>query len=246
MKRTRMSVFDKMGSYWAEIADQHQTERQVQFLKRQLKPDGLMLDVACGTGRHLIALTAAGYDVVGLDVSVKLLNIAKCRLSGAQVVRGDMRLLPFKAGAFAAALSMDTSLGYLPTETDDAESLAEMRRVLRQGGEAIVDVFNRRELSAKYCGKQQAAKEREYPSFFLIQKRTVSTDGGWLCDSWTVRDRASAEVRSFKHVVRLYEATALQVLLERAGFRVKGVWGDYEGQGFTDVSSRLIFLASAL
>jgi SAM-dependent methyltransferase len=72
-----MSVFDEMGMYWAEIADQNQTKRQIQFIKNTLKPQGLALDLACGSGRHLIALGKEGYGVVGLDISLKLLKIAK-------------------------------------------------------------------------------------------------------------------------------------------------------------------------
>ena len=109
-----MSVFDEMGGYWAEIADQNQTERQIKFVKTPLKPTGLVLDLACGTGRHLIPLGKEGYDIIGLDISRNLLRIAKSRWSGAQVVRGDMRFLPFKPEAFSAAVSMDTSVGYLP------------------------------------------------------------------------------------------------------------------------------------
>ncbi len=75
-----MNVFDQMGVYWAEIADQNPTERQVQFIENTLKPQGLILDLACGTGRHMIPLSKEGYDVVGLDISRNLLKIAKTRL----------------------------------------------------------------------------------------------------------------------------------------------------------------------
>ncbi len=46
-----INVFDEMGIYWAEIADKNQTEQQINFLKTQLKSDGYILDLACGTGR---------------------------------------------------------------------------------------------------------------------------------------------------------------------------------------------------
>ena len=91
------NVFDQMGVYWAEIADKNQTERQIQFLKSQLKPGGRVLDVACGTGRHTVPLKAAGFDMVGLDVSLNLLKIAMQRDPAVQLVRGDIRFLPFKA-----------------------------------------------------------------------------------------------------------------------------------------------------
>ena len=69
------NVFDEMGVYWAEIADKSQTERQIQFLKKHLKLDGYVLDVACGTGRHSIPLSQQGYGMVGLDVSANLLKM---------------------------------------------------------------------------------------------------------------------------------------------------------------------------
>jgi ubiquinone/menaquinone biosynthesis C-methylase UbiE len=240
-----MNVFDTMGVYWAEIADKNQTERQIQFLKNTLKADGYVLDLACGTGRHSIALSRKGYGMVGLDVSANLLKIAKQRSSAVELVRGDMRFLPFKPQAFAAALSMDTSLGYLPSERDDGQSLTEVRRVLGQDGVLVVDVFNRKKLTAKYQGKQVSPKWREYLSFFLLQKRVVSSNGDWLCDSWTVQDKADGQVRIFEHTVRLYDFRQLQDLLEIAQFSVQHICGDYEEQEFNVDSPRLIIVASA-
>ena len=240
-----MNVFDEMGVYWAEIADQNQTETQLKFLKTQLKPDGYVLDLACGTGRHSIPLNQQGFNMVGLDVSANLLRIAKMRGRGVQLVRGDMRFLPFKSEAFTAAVSMDTSFGYLPSESDDAQSLRELRRVLKQAGAVIVDVFNRQNLTAKYHGKNQTPKSKEYTSFFLQQSRTVSGSGDWLCDSWTVRDKAGGQTKIFEHTVRLYDPTKLRGLLEKAGFAVKKVYGGYEAENFGPDSPRLIVAAYA-
>jgi hypothetical protein len=47
----------------------------------------------------------------------------------------------------------------------------------------------------------------------------------------------------FEHSVQLYEFSTLQVLLEKAGFVVNRVYGDYEGQNFSPNSSRLILIA---
>jgi ubiquinone/menaquinone biosynthesis C-methylase UbiE len=243
--RLTANVFDEMGTYWAEMAEQNQTEKQLQFLKTQLKPDGCILDLACGTGRHTIPLSQQGFNIVGLDISSKLLKIAKQCFRGVQLVRGDIRFLPFKTEAFTAAISMDTSLGYLPSESDDAQSLKEVRWVLKQKGAVVVDVFNRKNLTAKYHGKTPPAKTKEYPSFFLIQKRRVSDDSDWLCDSWIVRDKACEQVRVFEHTVRLYELESLQRLLESGGFIVNQVYGGYENERFSWDSDRLILIANA-
>lgn len=243
--RLTANVFDEMGTYWAEMAEQNQTEKQLQFLKTQLKPDGCILDLACGTGRHTIPLSQQGLNIVGLDTSLKLLKIAKQRYRRAQLVRGDIRFLPFKTEAFTAAISMDTSLGYLPSESDDAQSLSALRRVLGQEGVLVIDVFNRKNLTAKYQGKKRTPKSKEYPSFFLIQSRTVSNNGEWLCDLWTVRDKDGGQVRFFEHTVRLYYSTRLQILLENAGFAVKEAYGSYEGAKFSPDSPRLILVTYA-
>ena len=239
------NVFDEMGVYWAEISDKSQTEKQIGFLKNQLNLEGYILDLACGTGRHSIPLSKGGYNMVGLEVSGKLLTIAKQCWGEVQVVRGDMRFLPFKPKAFSAAISMDTSIGYLPSEKEDALSLAEVKRVVRQGGILIVDVFNRLELMTKYKEKISNSKWKEYPSFFLLQNRTVSLDGDWLCDLWTIRDKDGIKQRIFEHTVRLYGQRELEGLLIRAGFVINWVYGGYEGEDFSADSLRFILLANA-
>ncbi|MGA2523328.1 MAG: class I SAM-dependent methyltransferase [Candidatus Bathyarchaeia archaeon] len=241
-----LNVFDRMNVYWAEIADQNQTEKQVKFIRNILKPQGIILDVACGTGRHAIPLSKEGYDFVGLDISPNLLKIAKTRLSSMQLVKADVRHLPFKPQAFAAAVSMDTSFGYLPTEEEDMESLLELHQTIQKGGGLIIDVFNRKLLMQKYTVKQPVnSKPREYPSFSLSQKRTVDKNGLKLRDLWTVCGKADGKIRIFRHTVRLYQSQVLRDLLKQAGFVVTRVIGGYEGQQFSLDSDRLILIACA-
>ncbi len=234
-----------MGIYWAEIADRNKTEMQIQFLKTCLKPKGYILDLACGTGRHSIALNADGYRMVGLDASRKLLRIAKQCSKGVEAVLGDMRFLPFKTGTFVAAISMDTSFGYLPSTVDDRVSLREVRRVLFQEGFFVIDVFNRKEVALKNRDKNNSSKWIEYPSFFFQQKRAISDIDDWLCDSWIMRDKEDGQVRFFEHKVRLYGMCELKRLLENASFGVNRIFGGYEMESFSANSARLIFVAVA-
>jgi ubiquinone/menaquinone biosynthesis C-methylase UbiE len=242
-KESAGNVFGEMGVYWAQIAEKNQTQRQIDFLKPHLKP-GYVLDVACGTGRHMIALAEVGYCMVGLDVSARLLKIAKQR-GAADLVRGDMRFLPFKTETFDSAISMDTSLGYLPTEQEDAKSLTEVRRVLCVGGIFVLDLFNRENLVGKYAGKASEPKWYEYPSFTLQQQRTVSADGERLRDLWTIQDKATGQVRVFGHSVRLYQRIQLEELLATTGLATQAVYGDYEQQPYSAEAPRLILRVSA-
>jgi ubiquinone/menaquinone biosynthesis C-methylase UbiE len=243
-KRTA-NVFDEMGVYWAEIADNDQTQRQIQFLKSYLKPTGYVLDLACGSGRHSIALNSNGYKMVGLDASLSLLKIAKKRSKDIAVVLGDIRFLPFKKSTFEAVVSVDTSFGYLSSEEEDKVSLSEVRKVMLREGLIIIDVFNREYLESKYREQSNSTKERNYPSFILQQKRNISENGDFLCDLWTIHDRQNRQVMFFEHKVRLYGRDQLGSLLNDTGFRVARVLGSYGAEDFSVVSPRLIFLAVA-
>lgn len=265
--RNGVNVFDKMGKYWAEIADKGQIENQIQFIKKNIPSTGVILDLACGTGRHSIRLSIEGYNVVGLDISSNLLRIAKSRCSGTQLVRGDMRFLPFKPAAFSAAICMDTSFGYLPSEVDDVQSLSELKETVNHGSVFNIDVFNREHLILKYKANWlmdfrwkllptllkpnrfskwmlfRVFNWKEYPSFLLLQKRTVDADGIRLHDLWVIHDKEDGQIRVFSHSVRLYERKHLQSMLENAGFTVSEVYGNYKEQSFSPNSKNLILLA---
>jgi ubiquinone/menaquinone biosynthesis C-methylase UbiE len=263
----KMNVFDEMGKYWAEMADQNQTAQQIEFLRKMLLTEGWILDVACGTGRHIIPLGKVGYNVVGLDISSSLLRIAKKRAGDVQLIKADMRFLPFRDEVFSAAVSMDTSFGYLLTEQDDLQCLKALREVLKDDCKLIVDVFNRERLISKYKtnGLRQLRwfllpimfranrlgewmvfhffKWKEYPSFFLLQKRSIVEKGRKLHDLWVICDKEDGKIRVFEHNVRLYDSLQLKGILEKAGFAINGTYGGYDEQKISPSSSRLIFLA---
>ncbi|HZD70067.1 MAG TPA: methyltransferase domain-containing protein [Actinomycetes bacterium] len=96
---------------------------------------GRCVDVGCGTGVHLAALAAAGWSVVGADLSGDQLAVARPRAgsSATALVRGDVAGLPFVDGAFDLVLSAFTH-----SDVDDFGALArEGRRVLRPAGRFV-------------------------------------------------------------------------------------------------------------
>src|SRR5580765_466905 len=58
-----------------------------------------VLDLGCGAGRDLRALSLRGFRSIGLDVSLPLVELA-AQFSGCPVIQGDMRTIPFEDGAF--------------------------------------------------------------------------------------------------------------------------------------------------
>lgn len=91
---------------------------------------GLTLDIGCGTGRNL-PLFGADVTAVGLDPSADVLRRARRRAPRVPLVQGRAEHLPFRAGAFDTVVS---GLVFCSVP-EPGRGLAEVRRVLRQGGE---------------------------------------------------------------------------------------------------------------
>lgn len=99
------------------------------------------LDLACGTGDIARELTAQGASVVGLDVTYRMLQLARQKTRSVAYVCADMAALPFGDARFDAV-----STGYgLRNVPDLRVALREIHRVLRPGGIVVSLDFNRPE-----------------------------------------------------------------------------------------------------
>ena len=71
--------FDSQAATYEENPFTKNTVAEVDFLLSlyPLKPGASILDIGCGTGRHSIELAKRGYQMTGLDLSEKMLEVAK-------------------------------------------------------------------------------------------------------------------------------------------------------------------------
>jgi len=111
---------------------------EIHALVQARKPNALsLLDVACGTGGHLVHLRR-WYDVVGLDVDTGMLAHAASRLPGVRLVEADMR--SFQLGrTLDAVICLFSSIGYMASVDELGKAVASMARHLSRGGVLIVD-----------------------------------------------------------------------------------------------------------
>jgi ubiquinone/menaquinone biosynthesis C-methylase UbiE len=204
-------------------------------------PDGGdLVDVACGFGRHAVPLARAGYRVVGVDRSQALLDEARRRAGGERwpkLVRADYRELPLPDESFDAALNLFSSLGYLGDE-DDTKVLGEIRRVLRPGGRLVIEIMQRDALVLRFrdTGWHMVGEGR-----LLLEQRTFDPVAGVAQETQTlIEPSGERESRTFS--LRVYTATELLAMLDRAGFEESRCYGDLSGGRFAS-DSRLVILA---
>lgn len=143
----------RRGAYTAprlyEIAFDMNRKGEVDFLVhcfRQFarRPVRRVLDIACGTGPHLIRLAERGYRMAGLDLSPRNIQYVGDRLSArgleAELVAGDMTDIRL-ARPVDAAICMQDSQGHLLTNEALVAHLRSVARTVRRGGLYVFDRY---------------------------------------------------------------------------------------------------------
>jgi len=112
------------------------------FTKQAVGPVRRVLDIACGTGQHLVRLAKRGYEMTGLDLVAENLAYVKDRAlkSGLRVslVRADMTAFQLEP-LFDAAICMQDSQGHLLTNEQILSHFRAVARAVRPGGLYIFD-----------------------------------------------------------------------------------------------------------
>jgi SAM-dependent methyltransferase len=123
-------------------AGRDQAEALHRLLSRWHPEPADITDVACGIGTQLIGLAGLGHRVTGSDISARAVSRARqeCAAAGvrAALLVADMRDLPLRDSCADAVICADNALPHLLADSDALAALAQMRRVLRPGGTAIV------------------------------------------------------------------------------------------------------------
>jgi SAM-dependent methyltransferase len=212
-----------------------------------------VLDAACGTGHHAIALARHGYDLVGADLSLAMVELARDNAVDAgvditfvQAGLGDLAGIdPRVEGAFDAVLCLGNSLPHLLSRDAVRAALADFRAVLRPGGLVVIQNRN--------FDKVWAEKQRFMPP------QSYRDDGGeWIF----VRFYDFEEMEVVFNMVRLrrtpegwaqdVDATRLRPIfgdelalgLRDAGFGPVNLYGGYDRTPFDrDVSGDLLAVA---
>src|SRR3984893_12267254 len=104
-----------------------------------LAPPAKMIDLGCGSGAFTHLLQRAGYECIGLDISGKLLCLARGRYPGIEFVQGDIEHLAFADGSFDGALLSGVE-HHLP---DTSLCAASPFRILRSHGRFVAFDPNR-------------------------------------------------------------------------------------------------------
>ena len=159
------------GQRWSLSSPSAETARDALALRSHLRVSAntTLLDVACGHGRHALALADTGARVIGVDFAWALLTRAVELTEGHQPVigwvRGDIRQLPIQSRSIDAGLLFD-AFGFFESDAEDRLVLSELARVIAPGGRLALKVANAEPMLADF-----RAHDREIRKDAVIEVR---------------------------------------------------------------------------
>ena len=213
---------------------------------------GPVLELGCGTGRLLMPLARTGARVTGIDRSAPMLarSLARTRrLPVARrpgIVRGDIRALPFGPQGFNLVVAPYGMLQSLISDPDLDRALAEAARVLRRGGLLGVDLVPDLARWPAY-GRKLSLRGRAAPGVTIELQEAVRQDrarGLTIFDEEFIERRGRKATRyRFTLTFRTRPMRETLARIERAGFRIDAVLGDYRGAPWDERADVWVVLA---
>ena len=227
-------------------------DREMPFLESHLASHGArrVLDVACGTGHHTIALAQRGYEVVGTDVSEGMVGRARQNARSADAFAafhqaGFGHLREAVKEPFDALLCLGNSLPSVLSEEALGVALADMAGLLAPGGLIVIQNLNydrvwpRRERFMPLQTYQQGKEEWLFFRFVDFHQETLTFNMVVLHRNGDVWDYA-AEATELRPIL----SKDLKRLLERSGLTNVDFYGDYDQNPYRqDTSGDLIVVA---
>ncbi len=149
-----MSSFDEMAlAYDRSIDWDRRLAREIPFILKTLgdRQSARVLDLACGSGRHAIALAEQGHEVIGVDKSTTMINEAKSLAKGLDnppefIVANILDISPMTTGKFDLALCLGNSLALLETVDQVKQLIKTINGILTQEGAFVIQVLNFRSI----------------------------------------------------------------------------------------------------
>jgi SAM-dependent methyltransferase len=234
--------FDDLADLYDLLTDwDRRLPREVGFLAELFRAERIrtVVDAACGTGAHLVALTEAGFEVAGADLSPRMVERSRMRLGeGATLATAGFADLHDHLEPREAVLVLGNSLPVAGSEEAVRRSLRGLAATVRPAGLLVLHSLNFTRLLAEGGGLRPAHEVREGPRRHLFLKLFEVEPGAVVLHviavSWEGDEVTQGHFRSELWPL---EQPWLERELNALGLTVTHLLGGFDGAPFDAESS---------
>ena len=220
--------------------------RIIQILSAYGIRDGLVLDLGCGTGSMTELLAGAGYDMIGVDASEEMLELAyeKRAESGHDILYllQDMREFELY-GTVRAIVSVCDSLNYITEEEELLHVFRLVRNYLDPDGVFFFDMNTIYKYS-EMLGETTIAENREEGSFIWENYYDPEEQLNQYDLTLYIRDEDDRYTRFEEtHIQKAYALERVLELLQQAGMKAEQIFDSDTGKEVTDTTGEFCITA---
>ena len=231
-----MDAYTVLAELYDEFMDNVDYNSRCEFICAKLAEygikSGIVLDLGCGTGTLTEKLSAAGYDMIGVDNSPEMLEaaLAKKDASGADILYlcQDMRSFELY-GTVRAVICVCDSLNYILNEEELAQVFKTVRLYLEPDGVFLFD-FNAPE---KYesIGETVISEVRDNAAFIWENYYDGETRSNeYDITFFLEREDGLYERQEEVHCQRAWTAEEVEALLKEGGLKTAEQFPGYPGE----------------
>jgi SAM-dependent methyltransferase len=234
------NIYDGMNTSLADLP----------FYKRWLpeNKDACILELCCGTGRLTLPIAKDGYDIVGVDNSVSMLDQAKAKAAeeGLELkfIEADIRFLDLP-GKYDLIFIPFNSIHHLYKNEDLFKVFNVVKKHLKEGGLFMFDCFNPN-IQLIVEGEKELKKIAEF----------TTRDGREVLTKQIMRYETNTQINriewhyfingrfdSIQNLdMRMFFPQELDSYLEENGFKIVKKFGDFNEEAFNAHSEKQIFI----
>ena len=245
-----MEMYEDFALVYDRFMDETPYEEWCQFVVGRLKQDqitdGILLDLGCGTGSMTELLAKQGYDMIGVDLSDSMLDIAmeKRAQSGHNILYLQQDMREFELyGTVRAVICLCDSLNYLLEEDDLLTTFKLVNNYLDPNGLFIFD-FNTVYKYETVIGDSTIAENREDCSFIWENYYDPEEEINEYDLTIFVQEEGDTFRRFTEtHLQRGYTAEQMRKLVEQAGLKILEIMDSDTGEAATETSERVYIVA---
>lgn len=247
-----MEAYTSFAEVYDTFMDNVPYEEWADYLEERLKEygvqDGLVLELGCGTGSMTELLAEKGYDMIGVDNSEDMLEIAmeKRIESGHDILYLQQNMQEFELyGTVKAVVSVCDSVNYITEKTELEEVFRLVNNYLDPQGIFIFD-FNTEYKYREILGNQVIAEDRDECSFIWenYYDRT-SMINEYELTLFVQEDEEESLYRKYQesHYQKAYTLREIRTLIEKSGLKFVAAYDAYTKKAPMHNSERITVIA---
>ncbi|MFX0033957.1 MAG: class I SAM-dependent DNA methyltransferase [Candidatus Hodarchaeota archaeon] len=217
-------MYKELAKYYDLIYSWKDYEKEVKKItklirKYKISDSNKLLDVACGTGRHLEYLKI-NFSCTGIDLNQEILDVAKEKVSNVVFKQADMINFDLNE-KFDILTCLFSSIGYVKTYTNLEKTLENFVKHLKKGGVAIIEPWLTKD-NYDVGRPGMTIYETEDTKIARLNNTTIENNISIMDMHYLIAER-NQDVKYFidRHELALFEIEEFLNIMGKAGFKAE-------------------------